>query len=135
MTDPPKGTSGSERLPTWRPLLACAAGLVVPLGTWLLFKATQDVTDAAADRAAAAGAVVGLIAGLVVWIAVRNLPHDRPPPTWGPALVWPITGASLVLLALAPVVALFVVVAGGVLGAVIAGLYAVRLVREQRDHD
>jgi hypothetical protein len=119
----------------WRPLLTGGVCLAVSVGTWLLFKATQDVTDAAADRAAAAGAVVGLIVGLVIAIVGRNLPHDRPPPAWGPALVWPITGGSLALLALAPVIALFVVVAGGVLVAVIAGLYALRLARERRDHD
>lgn len=133
MTDPAR-TPGREPLPVWRPLLACVAGLVVAVGLWLLFKATQDVTDAAADRAAAAGAVVGLIASLVTWIPLRNLPHDRPPPTWGPALVWPITGASLALLALAPLIALFVAVACGVMGGVIAGLVALRLVREQRGH-
>jgi hypothetical protein len=134
MTDPARAP-GSDRLPAWKPLLACVVGFVAAAGLWLGFKATQEVTDAAADRAAAAGAALGLVVGLVISIVGRNVPHDRPPPTWGLALVWPITGGSLALLALAPVIALFVAVACGVTGGVIAGLYALRLAREQRGHD
>jgi hypothetical protein len=115
--------------------MACAVGLVASAGLWLGFRATQDVTDAAVDRAAAAGAVLGLIAGLVIGIAGWNLPHDRPPPRWGPALAIPIAGASLALLALAPLIALFVGVACLVLGAVIAGMYSLRLVWESRRHE